>query len=202
MSLTWVHYHVEAELLEPLLGTVPKNTEVYSTYIATKRPEGLASDEAPLELTEEQLDDGLEAKGWTTFYTNASGDPILMDYQVKGFLKESANILKETLNLKALRSHLDNELFVTPRQIRLPAIAAEPLERPLRAMTAQGPRVTVVRSDQIPAGAVIEWDMKVLPKSRITKEVLEALLEYGEVKGLGQWRNGSYGRIKSTLTEA
>lgn len=195
----WEKYALSIELTEPLLGTVPKDPEVYAAYVKTKAPVE-DPDETVVDMVE------VEEKGWTTFYVDLEGDPVLMDYQIKGFIKESGNIIKEELKLKALRSHIDNEVFVYPRRIKLVKLADMPegrlnyLERPLRAMTQQGPRVTVVRSDFVPEGTIIEdLEIRVLKTSRVSEEVLRAILDYGAAKGLGQWRNGSYGRFAYTL---
>ena len=139
-------FKVKLTLLEPLLGTVPKNRDVYASYIETKRPK--PNDGEPEAETVEET----EEKGWTGFHQE-NGTPFMYDYQIKGFIKEAGNILKKSLKINALKSKLNNFLFVFPRKIPLPQIDTVPLERPLRAQTAQGPRVTVTRSDQVPAVA-------------------------------------------------
>ena len=184
----WDEYELEIELLEPLLGTIPKNEEVFASFVKTKEAE-------PDELAPEEV----EERGWTGFYVDEANRPVLMDYQVKGFLKEAANTIKDVLGLKALRSHLENEVFVYPRRTILAEKVDGYLERPLRAMTAKGPRVSLVRSDYISPGKTYTFKLKVLKKSRITEDVLQALVEYGAEKGLGQWRGGSYGRIAGKL---
>ena len=133
-----------------------------------------------------------------------------MDYQIKGFLKEAGNTLKEQLGetekgntsvFKALRSHIDNEVFVRPRHIPLGDDIDGTMERPLRAMTMQGPRVTVVRSDFIKAPFTVTVQLKVLAHSKIDFRILSEIFEYGELKGIGQWRNGSYGQFIAKLRE-
>ena len=58
----------------------------------------------------------------------------------------------------------------------------EPVERPLRHMTMQGPRVTVVRSDSVSSGEWV-WRVRVLKDSKVTPKVLEAIAEYLQVQG-------------------
>jgi hypothetical protein len=41
----------------------------------------------------------------------------------------------------------------------------------------------------------------VMKNSPLTREVLESLLSYGQLKGLGQWRNAGYGTFTYILTE-
>jgi len=63
------------------------------------------------------------------------------------------------------------------------------------AATAQGPRVTVTRSDAVLAGATLTFHLKVLDGVGITKPVIESLLQYGEMNGLAQWRSGGWGQF-------
>ena len=102
-------------LVEPMLGTVPKDREIYATYIASKAPDGAADDEV------ETVTEDLEAKGWTGFHSDDNG-LFVYDYLVKGFLKEAGNTLKEQLSVKALRSKLDQFVFVAPRPVALRGI--------------------------------------------------------------------------------
>ena len=177
----WTEYEVEVELTEPLLGTVPKDRETYAAWVRTKAPVE-DPDETPPDMEE------IEEKGWTGFFTDDEGRPVLMDYQVKGFLKEGGDVLREegVLTYPAIKRHIDNELFVYPRRILLAdAVEPEPLERPLRAMTRQGARVALVRSDVIPAGTKFSFSIRVLGKSKLTEEVISDILEYGQAKGFG-----------------
>lgn len=178
---------VEIELVEPMLGTVPKDPAVYATFIETKKPNEIEENES---LTVEQI----EQKGWTGFHKDEKGY-FIYDYMIRGFLKNAGNILKESLKIKALASKIDKFVFVFPRRIYLPIKElTDVLERPLRAMTMQGPRVTLARSDTVPAGTCLQFTIQLLP-CEIDMETLESLFEYGELCGLGQFRNGSYGRF-------
>ena len=73
------------------------------------------------------------------------------------------------------------------------------LERPLRASTAQGDRVALARSDTCPAGTQIEFDVLIL--GQVTQSLLEEWLEYGRLRGLGQWRNGGYGTFEFEISK-
>ena len=128
-------------LIEPMLGTVPKSKEVFTRYIANERT---GEDEIA------NVPEG-EGSGYTGFFTDDEGI-FLYDYHIKGFLKEAGNVLKESVKVKALRSKLDNFVFVFPRKIRLQDFPDGVLERPLRGMTAQGPRVSLAKSDMVNAG--------------------------------------------------
>ena len=69
-------------------------------------------------------------------------------------------------------------------------------ERPLRAETMQGPRVTLASSEEVPEGSTMLIKIKTM---NIGKADLQALvrewLNYGELHGLGQWRNSGRGRF-------
>lgn len=182
--------NVVLTLTEPMLGTVPMNPEIYREYIESKREKYLDEDESEnVELREQ--------KGWTGFHKDEHGI-FLYDYIFRGFLKAAGNNLKGALGLKAVRAKIDNFVFVFPRRVRVGKMAPDGvIERPLRAMTMQGPRVTLARSDYIDAGTAMELQVVILdnPKNEINPKVIKELFSYGELCGLGQFRNGSYGRF-------
>lgn len=172
-------------LTEKMLGTVPKNPEVFSRYIQTERT---GEDEIA------NVPEGQES-GYTGFYTDENGI-YLYDYHIKGFLKEAGNVLKDQAKITALKSKLDNYLFIFPRKIYLKSKPDGVLERPLRAMTMQGPRVSLAKSDYVEAGTTFEVEIVILPnKWNIDLALVESLMDYGALKGLGQWRNASFGRF-------
>ncbi len=187
---------VRLTLKEPILGTVPKDPEVYKNYIQSKSPrlEDDETDSVPV------ASDELEKKGWTGFHTDKNG-VFLFDYQILGFFKEAGNCLKEQLGIKNLRSKIDMFVFVEPRRIYIAKEPAGYIERPLRGQTMQGPRVTLVRSDYVPAGTSFEITIKILKNKEIDKDVICNILEYGELRGLGQFRNGGYGRFTFEVIE-
>lgn len=66
-------------------------------------------------------------------------------------------------------------------------------QRPLRAQTAQGERVSLANSEQIPAGSTCEFEIVLLDDSH--EKVVREWLDYGALRGIGQWRNSSKGRF-------
>lgn len=178
------------ELTTRMLGTVTKDPEVYKTYIESKKPEEKNGEDEYLTVEK------VEEKGWTGFHRDDNG-LFIYEYMIKGFLKNAGNVLKVVQKIAALKSKIDNFVFIAPRRISLGQIEPDGMiERPLRAMTARGPRVTLARSDYINAGKVIEFDITLLPHKEVKWKVLDSLLEYGQLMGLGQFRNGGYGRFK------
>jgi len=191
-------YKLTITFTEPLLGSQPRK-DVVREHIMRRR--GIDPDSVADEL--ETLDETLERN--TTAFHKRDGKPVLYDYMIKGFLKEAAatfNGRAELNGMKNARAKIDAYVFVYPREI--PIVTDSPiliLERPLRAMTMQGPRVSVARSEMIPAGAKIECEVQVLAPDIISEHLLRTILDYGRYKGIGQWRNGGYGRFEYELTK-
>ncbi len=197
-------------LIEDMLGTIVKDKDVFKEYLAAA---ALEAGTAP-----EQVDESVEAvppppdrKGSETgFYTDDEGI-FLFDYQFRGFLREAANTLAgpDQLNIKNLRSKFTNFVFVTPRKIRIFGVSPlnsvpmlqiikpdDQFTRPVRAMTMQGPRVSLVRSDIVKAGRWFDLEISLLKnKEKIDFDVIETVMEYGKLQGLLQFRTGGWGRF-------
>ena len=194
-------YHITLTFAEPLLGTVSLNKEIYADYIASKAPEGADTGDE-LETVAEMME-----KGTTGFHRLEDGTPILYDYAVKGFFKDACGMLARTpesgsSKVRAYKKIIDGLVFVAPRRIpiAIDGLKIGILERPLRAQTAQGERVALARSEMIPEGASISFDVLIL--GQVTESLLKEWLEYGALRGLGQWRNASYGRFAYELSKA
>lgn len=172
-----------------MLGTVAKDPEVYRTYIESKKPELLNGEDEYLTVEK------VEEKGWTGFHKDENG-LFIYEYMIKGFLKHAGNIMKDVVKVKALRSKIDDFLFISPRRISLGQNDPDGyIERPLRAMTMQGPRVTLARSDYIKEGKEISFTITLVKHKELNIELVDSLLEYGKLSGIGQFRNGGYGRF-------
>ena len=187
--------------LTRILGAQAANPDIHSEYIASK-----AATYAKAEEETDKLPEGFEKKGVTVFLRD-DGALCLADYVVKGFLKEALNALKSQIGIVAPASKVDNFVLITPAYLKftkagVPVTESDgQLERPLRAMTMQGPRVSVAASEKIDAGWELTFNLTLLenpssPKSKaLTFDVIEEALGYGSFKGLGQWRNGQNGRF-------
>ena len=64
----------------------------------------------------------------------------------------------------------------------------------MRAPTPQGERVALVNSEEIPAGSSIELDIVMLDE-KAHKDIVLEWLDYGRLRGIGQWRNSGKGRF-------
>jgi hypothetical protein len=193
------NYSLTVTFLEPILGSQPSK-DVASEFIAKRNGYELPQDE------EDALPEALE-RGTTVFH-RWQGTPCLVDYQVKGFLKETGRVMVTRVTdgekVKALRSKVDQFVFVEPRWLRLETHNGDEIcynERPLRAQTAQGERVALARSEELPAGTSFKCHLTVLAPDIITEDMLRSILDYGYYKGLGQWRGGGYGRFRYELEE-
>ena len=190
---------VKITLNEEMLGMSPANADIYREYIASKSPDAATIDEEVASIGV----DAVEEKGITVFPRTEDGTPFLWDYQIKGFFKDTCQMLskagkagyeggKACAALKAYKKAIDGLLFVSPRKI--PVILSGEIgfcSRPLRAMTMQGERVSLAKAETCPAGSTIEFEITCLDKN-LEKMVIECL-NYGSMRGLGQWRNSGKG---------
>lgn len=202
-TLSKFRMKVRLTLVEELLGTKASDPDIHKTYIAGLNPDGAQKDEVKAaEATAEQLEDeGVEIKGMTIFHRDDAGNPVLWDYQIKGFFKDACGGLRragasQSGALQAYKGVIDGAIFVYPRQIVLNIPEGGEIgicQRPLRSETAKGPRVALCSSETVPAGTTIDIEIEYY-----NKDFLPCILEwldYGASRGLGQWRNSGKGRI-------
>jgi len=186
---------VKLTFREYILGTASANPGIHAEYIASKAPDAAKMEEEVANIGAEELFE----KSLTVFPRGADGQPILYDYQIKGFFKDTCGMLKrvpgtESGKLKAYKKEIDGLIFVKEREI--PIETEEPitiLQRPLRAQTAQGERVALASSERIAAGATVTFTILMLRDDLMP--VIKEWLEYGSLRGIGQWRNSGAGRF-------
>ena len=182
--------------LEEVLGTASANPDIHREYIASKGPDAENIEE---EVATIGVDAVLE-KSMTVFPRDANGTPIFFDYQIKGFFKDSAGALRKVTGskcskIKAYKKEIDGLLFVSPRMIPMQLSAdVGTCTRPLRAQTAQGERVALATSETVPAGTTVELTITALTKDMF--ELAKECLDYGTLRGIGQWRNSGKGRFE------
>lgn len=181
---------------EEILGTASADPKVHETYIASNAPDAPSmKEEIEAVGTEEVFE-----KSMTVFPRDDEGGPMVWDYQWKGYLKDAFGSLKkipknECSKIKAYKKEIDGLIFVGPRKIsiNLNGGAIGVCQRPLRAQTMQGERVALASSETCPAGSTMEFEIKMLLDSH-EAAVIEAL-DYGVLRGFGQWRNSGKGRF-------
>lgn len=192
---------IRITLTEEVLGSSPSNEELLASYIASKSPTD--------DLTAQEVDN-IKAQAaeerTTIFPKTADGTPFIYDYQIKGMFKDSCKALatagkagypggKHCAALKAYKKAIDGLIFVSPREIpyNLHGLKMGFCERPLRAQTPMGERVSIAKSETVPAGSTIEFEVTCLdPK---LESVVRECFDYGTLRGLGQWRNSGKGRF-------
>lgn len=187
---------VRLTFTEPILGTSPANEDVYRDFIGSKAPDAATVEDEVSALGA----DAVVEKGMTVFPRLDDGTPFLYDYQIKGFFKDTCGGLRkvkgsESEKIKAYKKEIDKLIFPEPRTIPL-LFEGEISEcqRPLRAQTAQGERVSLAISEEIPAGATCEFTVVCLTDSH--EKAVREWLDYGRYSGIGQWRNSGKGRFR------
>lgn len=192
---------VRLTFTEDLLGTASNDPDLHGSYVASKAPDAMSMEE---EIAAVGLDDVIE-RGMTVFPRDKDGKPVIFDYQIKGFFKDAAGVLRKVpgtkaSKVKAYKKEIDGLLFVSPRMI--PLQMSGPMgecQRPLRASTPQGERVALAHSEAAPAGTTIEFEIECMTEDMY--ELAKECLGYGEKRGLGQWRNSGKGRFTWELVE-
>ena len=202
-ELTTYDLKVRLEFTDDLLGTASANPDIHAEFIASKAPD-------PDTIEDEVAAIGVEGvveKSKTIFPRTEKGEPFLYDYQIRGFFKEACGFLKKvpktiSSGIKAHKKMVDGLVFVKEREIplHLPKGAElTDLQRPLRASTPQGERVSLANSEVAPAGTWIEFTVQCMVKDDL--KAVKEWLGYGKHKGLGQWRNSGKGRFEVTYPE-
>lgn len=185
---------IKITLTEEMLGMAPNNADIYDAFIAANAPD------APTREQEiEQL--GVEAvqeKGKTIFPKDA-GKPFIYDYQIKGFFKDAVGMLRRVPDsacskVKAYKKEIDGLLFVLERKIPIELSGAiGSCQRPLRSDGPNGSIVALANSETVPEGSTITFTLKLL-RDDCWRWVQECL-DYGTLRGIGQWRNSGKGRF-------
>jgi len=158
-------------------------------------------------------------KGITGFFFDyEKGLPVISTHMVYGFLKSASEAICRTRKEKkngvmlhsATFSHSMinqyvrcDEQFVPFSQDILRNKDGSPahFERALRAITAKGPRITLVKSELVPGGTHLRFQLNVWKDSPITQEILKTMFDYGAMVGLGQFRSAGFGMFDYELNK-
>ena len=185
---------IKITFIEELLGTASANPDVQREYIASKSPDaGTIEDEVKAIGVDAAVEKSM------TVFPREDGKPFLYDYQIKGFFKDSCGALARvpgtvSNKIKAYKKIIDGTIFVQPRKIHFDLSGkVGSCQRPLRAETAQGPRIALANSETIPADSSITVEVVLLDEG--AEKLLREWLDYGKLRGIGQWRNSGKGRF-------
>lgn len=186
---------VTVTLTDELLGMMPGDKELHETYIASKAPDARRLEE---EIEAVGVDEVVE-KGKTVFPRTADGAPCLFDYQIRGMFKDSIGMLRRVpgtacSKVKNYKKVVDGLLFVSPRKVAIELSGdLGDCQRPLRTQSPQGERTAIAHSETVPEGSRLTFTVQMLTAD--LEPVVRECLDYGELHGLGQWRNSGKGRF-------
>jgi hypothetical protein len=186
---------IKLTFTEEILGTAASDPKIHSEFIASKAPDAKTLEEEVAAIGAEEVE--MKSK---TIFPKENGKPFLYDYQVKGFFKGACSALMRvpgTLSnkVKAYKKVIDGTIFVFPRKI-LFSFNGEigECQRPLRGQTAQGERIALANSETVPSESNIEFEIRMLDEKH--EDLVREWLDYGQLSGIGQWRNSGKGRFK------
>lgn len=189
-----IRRYIKLTFIEPVLGTWPSNENVARDFIASKSPDANTIEDEVAAIGAEAVAD----KAMTVF-PRVDGKPVFYDYQIKGFFKDTCSALArakytKSSGLKAFKKVIDGLIFPFPRAISI-NVNGEigECQRALRAQTAQGERVSLANSEEIPAGSTIKFGVTLADPAH--EALLKEWLDNGFFRGLGQWRNSGKGRF-------
>ena len=211
------YYFVRLKFTTDFLGTQAADKNVYSSFQYKKALEDgyIEVNDLQEELDLQKFSEEISKAGRTIFPKDAeTGALFIQSQMITGFLKDKATTLTSTgvSSLKNPKSKLTRSVFVNPKQIFIKRDgdfiykADEIYERPLLGSTPQGKITTLVASDQINKNSYIEFFIfsldpeskvaKARDTERVSRYYLAELLTMGNLHGLGQNRNGGYGKFK------
>ena len=184
---------VKITFIEEILGSSAAKPDIHAEFIAKNAPDAPSREE---EIAAVGVEEYIE-NAMTVFPRNADGQPIIWDYQIRGFFKAACGCLRkvsgsQSSKLKAYKKEVDGLIHVKPRPIPIDFDGEiKSCQRPLRAETAQGARVALANSESIGAGATAEFEVIMLNDD--DEKLVREWLDYGQWNGLGQWRNSGKG---------
>lgn len=192
---------IKIQMIQEILGTAPNNPTIYDDFIASQAPDAASRAQEIEAVGAGEYAD----RQMTVFLRDEDGDPVICDYQLKGFFKDACSMLKRVpgtkcSQIKAYKKIIDGCLFVYPRFIKIKYEGEMDVkQRSLRASTPQGDRIALASSEMIPEDSEIECEIELLNKA--DRDFVIECLDYGEKRGLCQWRNAGYGRFVYSIVK-
>lgn len=184
---------IRIELTEEMLGMCASDPEIHDTYIASRAPDAMSREEE-IELLGVET---VQRMGKTIFPRMDDGTPFLWNYQLKGFFKDVVGMLRRVpgthcSKVKAYKKEIDGLLFIIERKV--PIVfdgVVGSCQRPLRTDGPAGSYNALSNSETVPAGSTLTFTL-LLMRDDMENWVRECL-DYGKLRGLGQWRNSGKG---------
>jgi len=217
-------FRLSITFLTPTLATLPANRSILGDFIHSKGSTDAQASEEMAAMEHVDLDDEAN-KMKTIFPRDEEGFVHAWDYQWRGFLKDKVDSLVKLGMVKHLspwtyKAHIDKFVFVDERRIYFlkngERITEDPLpllERPVRATTQKGDRISLRASEKLEGGITCVFNIVLLGGSRTAKksgdshraglneEELGLCFDLGKRNGFSQWHGGGHGSFEYTLTE-
>ena len=191
---------IEMTFDEEVLGLWPSDPDIYKEFFAAKAPDAKTRKEEIEEFGAEAVAE----RGRTIFPKLEDGTPFMYDYQIKGMFKDACSMLRriggtESSRLTAYKKVIDGNIFVKERRnpfhrggVPIEERELGDCQRPLRAQTPQGERVSLASSETVPAGSQLTFTVELMDPGHA--DLVREWMDYGSKRGFGQWRNSGKGR--------
>jgi len=196
-------YRVTLHLVNAVGGT-PANPQMIEGWINATCKAKSAEDKAKIvEATVQELPevaDDKETRSWTIFKRDDRG-LYIEGRCIKSGLKEAANIIKDMVGIKALKSKVADQVFVVEDRCYFTR-NGEPIkevgqeERAIHVMTASGPRNSLKKFD-ILHDVEVTFTVKMLCRGTVTEEALGFAILYLRDLGIGSDRSQGYGKSRA-----
>lgn len=221
-------FKVKVMFVDEVLGTLPSDKEIYGTFIASNAPDAPTREQEIADLGVEAVEqkgitvfpkteDGkpyIYDYQWKGFFKEAGRAMNRVKGTatsgIKAFLKiVDTNIFVEatkefidskTEGLEGLQKRVKAKKYARQIVLNLPENGEMgKCQRPLRAQTMQGERVSLACSETVPAETTCEFVVFLMDGS--WEKALKEWLDYAEYHGTMQWRNSGKGRFIYEIEE-
>lgn len=224
-------YHIKIKFIEPVLGSQPGKASLVERYIRSKLHNEIEKLEKKIQKTKDYDERKILEEKLALLQRDADEEPLhidaedrltvfprspegflsLLNYQILGFFKETANSYIESGMKNKFSRYADvraslngNYRFCLFKREGKPI--TEPdfiLERPLRAFAGGQYIVSIIASETLQPPIEVEFYLVVLgnvQKHNITEKLIKTCLEVGREKGgISQWRNAGFGKFETVF---
>jgi hypothetical protein len=209
----WKKYEVELHFITPFASSTPKNQNDIEAMLIARAPsdkelkrrqeagDPITTIPELVEQVAQEVEAGEEVeRGYATFKRDENG----LYYEarcVRAHIKDCANQLQKFLDIKSLRAKVVNRVYVEPAKIYLDKSEPDGNEtRIVHAMTMKGPRSSLKTIDYVDK-PTLKFRLKVLEDDVVSRDILEAIFEYGGEHGMGQERSQDWGKYELVKLE-
>lgn len=212
------NYSLTFRFADKLCGGVPKSEKAIEGWIRTnvedksKLDQMIADTKQEMkvdELSKDDVDD-LAKSAWNGFKSDDQG-LYIEGRQIKSMFKESANVIKNVLNVSAFKARVAERVFVVEDKVHLRSASSGSIytkptdyyEGMVHAMTAMGKISALKRVDYV-TDVAITFTLKVLDEKLVTKDkkrldlpvYLAHLLTHAQENGIGAERSQGNGKFE------